>query len=268
MRIIFQVFLVAPVVTGFIFPEMLRKPGLNELVESQPEQRLAVSLDIGKEGGTSRMAIKGIVLDLSKNNADYEHIAMPGTNGPHSKLSGGIRSLNIIKEGYFINNRGTQVVKTMKGCWELVWKKDAPAGALLCGFEVPEEYKRNEATLPKGRMYLSFPVWTKETLAFARSEKVRIIERAKECLGARDEELAKMDATPNPLMKALYYRNAYAAVEQYYMQPLKRLESIPDEGDIIAIQDDLFLTTKGLVWSKNLPRGEQVLLGAARLAQG
>jgi hypothetical protein len=268
MRILFQVFLVAPVVTGFIFPEMLHKPGLIELVESQPDQRLALSLDIGKEGDTSRIAIKGIVLDLNKDNADYEHIEMPGTDGPHPKLSGGIRSLNIINEGYFINNMGTQMVKTMKGCWELVWKKDAPAGALLCGFEVPQEYKRNDATLPKGRMYLSFPVWTKETLAFARSEKVRIIERAEECLGERDEELAKMQATLNPLMKALYYRNAYAAVEQFYLQPLKSLEYVPDEGDVIAIQDDLFLTTKGLVWSKNLPRGEQVLLGAARLAQG
>jgi hypothetical protein len=189
-----------------------------------------------------------------------------GNDGPHPKLSGGKRRLELLKEGEFIGPMGSQLVKTLKGCWEMVWRRDAPAGALLCGFEVPEEYKRNEAVLPKGRIYVSFPVWTEDGLKFARGEKQRVTERAQECLSEKEEEMRKMQATSNPLMKALHYRNAYAAAEKYWLQPLKNLQIVPDENEVMKLQDDLLLTTKGLVWSKELPRGEQILLGTANIA--
>jgi hypothetical protein len=268
MRFLVQLFLVTPLAAGFIIPEMMPvKPGLRELVDAQPDQRLSLHLNIGREGDASRLTITGMVLDLNRDNADEnEHVSMPGKNGPHPKLSSGIRRLNLIKEGSFISMMGTEVVKTLKGCWEMVWRKDAPAGALLCGFEIPEEYKRNDATLPKGRIYMSFPVWTKETLAYAKSEKERILKRAEECLIERNQELAKYQATNNPLTKALHYRNAYAAAEKYSMQPVKRMKEVPEADEVIALQDNLLLTTKGLVWTKPLPRGEQVLLGTVNLS--
>jgi hypothetical protein len=164
---------------------------------------------------------------------------------------------------------GSQLVKTMKGCWEVCWKRDATAGSLVCGFEVSEDYKRNDAVLPMGRIYLSFPVWTEDGLTFARGEKQRIAERGTESLAEKQEEMRKMKETNNPLMKALYYRNACAAAEKYSLLP--RLDSvqmkmIPDENDIMKLQDDLLLTTKGLVWSKDLTRGKQILLGTANVA--
>lgn len=266
MRFFSTIFFIAPLANAFIFPEMAPQPGLAELMDSQRDQRLSVDLEIGEEGEAPRMAIQGLRFDLKKKDADYEHIKMPGTNGPHPKLSTGIRTLELIKEGHFINNMGTQIVKTLKGCWEVVWKKDAPAGVLLCGFEIPEEYKRNDAKLPAGKIYMSFPVWTKETLDFGRNEKERILNRAKECIEEKNEELTKMQETANPLMKALHYRNAYAAAEKYWLQPLKQMNLVPDENEVVKIQDDLFLTTKGLVWSKALPSGPQRLLGTANLA--
>jgi hypothetical protein len=268
MRLFLQLSLVAPLVAGFMMPSPLTvKPGLSELVDSQPGQRLSINLDIGQKGDASRLAISGMVLDLIRDSADtIDHVAMPGKNGPHPKLSSGIRCLNLVKEGSFVSVLGTQVVKTMKGCWEMVWRKDSPAGAILCGFEIPEEYKRNDATLPKGRIYLSFPVWTKETLAYARSEKERILKRAEELLEEKNQAMEKVQETNNPLMKALHYRNAYAAAEKYVMQPVAKVKEVPEEDEVIALQENLLLTAKGLVWSKDLPRGEQVLLGTANIS--
>jgi hypothetical protein len=268
MRLLVQFALLAPLTAGFIFPSQKRKPGLKELVEAQQDVRVNINLDIGGKDDTTRLAVSGMVFDLTKNTADYEHVAMPGTNGPHPQLSSGIRGLNLIKEGQFVSLKGTQLVKTLKGCWELIWKKDAPAGAVLCGFDIPEEYTRNDATLPKGRIYMSFPVWTQDTLNFAQKKKEGILKRAEECLQEKQACLDKYKTEKNPFQAALHYRNAYAAAEKYYMQPLKSVMLVPEMSEVIEIQDDLFLMTKGLVWSKALPRGPQVLLGTATLSPG
>jgi hypothetical protein len=189
-------------------------------------------------------------------------------NGPNPKLSSGARKLDIIQEGRFIDTSGTRRVKTLKGCWEVVWRKDAPAGALICGFEVPEEYSRNGASLSSGRMYMSFPLWTQEGLAEGMERKQYVLKRVKECIEERDEELMKMEQTNNPLMKALHYRNAYAAMEAYYMQPISSLQHVPDEGETLQFDEDLFLTTRGLIWKKDmLSRGSQVLLGGANIVK-
>jgi hypothetical protein len=267
MRILASIFIgTASMAVGFIFPEpMSIKPGLVQLVDAQTEKRLNINLEIGIKTDGARLAVKGLIMDLFTSPTDYEHVPMPGVNGPNPKLSSGTRKLNLVKEGQFITSTGAEMVQTMKGCWEMVWRKDSPAGSLLCGFEVPKDYKRNDATLQKGRIYLSFPVWTKDTLAFARTEKDRVLARAKECLDDKNEEMAKMQATDNILEKAWHYRNSYAAAEKYWLQPLKSLEMVPDKDEVIALQDDLLLTTKGTVWTKVLPNGKQVLLGSATL---
>lgn len=208
-----------------------------------------------------------MVLDLSTAipEADYEHVKMPGANGPHPNLSAGIRRLDFVQDGSFISQMGTKYVKAEKGCWEMVWKEGAPAGSLLCGFETPEAYKRNDATLPKGRVYIAFPIWTKDSLHYMQGEKKRIMERATEALDLKNEELAKMQETSNFFQKALHYRNAAAAAEKYYIQPITRMKLVPSENEVIAFQDDLFVTTKGTVWTKELPNGKQILLGTASL---
>jgi hypothetical protein len=145
------------------------------------------------------------------------------------------------------------------------WKEGSPAGSLLCGFEIPEEYKRNDATLPKGRVYMSFPIWTRDTLEQMQREKEQILGRASEALDLKNEELAKMQETGNLFQKALHYRNAAAAAEKYYIQPVMRMQLVPSQNEVIAFHDDLFVTTKGTVWAKDLPNGKQILLGVASL---
>lgn len=235
------------------------------MADSQPTQKVSINLEVGDDVGVSRLAIKGMTFDLHHQAADYEHVDMPGFNGPHRKLSSGIRTLDLQKDGQFVSLEGAQTVKATKGCWELVWKEDVPAGALVCGFEINEEYKRNEAVLSPGRIYLSFPVWTRDTLAYARAEKEQVLSKAAEAIKEKDEMMEKYFSDPNPLMKALHYRNAYAAAERFYNQPVKRVEQVPEENEVFQLQDNLFCTTKGTIWSKTLPRGTSVLLGAANL---
>ena len=266
MKLLISAFLLLGSTThGFMTPSLAVKPGLSNIVDAQPTQKVAINLDIGGTDAVSRLAIKGMTLDLHHVLADYEHVLMPGFNGPHPKLSSGIRRLDLLKCGEYVSLAGAKTVKAIKGCWEMVWKEDAPAGALICGFEISEEYKRNDAVLSPGRIYLSFPVWTKETLAYAQAEKDRILSKAAEALKEKDAMMEKFYADPNPLMKALHYRNAYAAAERYYNQPVKSMEQVPGDDEVIQLQDNLFCTTKGTIWSKALPRGDSILLGAANL---
>lgn len=112
---------------------------------------------------------------------------------------------------------------------------------------------------------MSFPIWTRDTLEHMQDQKKRILERANEALVLKNEELAKMQETGNIFQKALHYRNAAAAAEKYYIQPITRMQLVPSQNEVIAFHDDLFVTSKGTVWAKDLPNGKQILLGVASL---
>lgn len=253
--------------SAFLFESFSPRPGLEKLINDQTDQRVAVSLDIGSGDSPEapRLAIKDMVLDLTNGSPSDQHVKMPGFNGPHPNLSAGLRRLNLVEEGSYISQVGQQFVKALNGCWELVWKEGSPAGNLICGLELPEEVQRNGAVLPKGKIYITFPVWTKETLGQMQVQKDKILGLASEALAEKDAELAKMQETGNLLQKALHYRNAYAAAEKYFTQPKKKYETVPSKDEVISFQDDLLVTTKGTVWTKSLPNGKQVLLGAANL---
>ena len=67
-------------------------------------------------------------------------------------------------------------------------------------------------------------------------------------------------------MKALHYRNAAAAsIKRFDMEDLKRIEIVPSNEEVIRLQDDLLLTTRGLVFSKegSFLQGQHLLLGTA-----
>ena len=162
------------------------------MLDAQTMTRLSINLDVGKEGEGSRFAIRNMVLDLYHDPPTNEHVVgMPGKNGPHPKVSSGIRRLDVIDGGHFISQKGIEHIEATKSAWEVNWKKDLPAGALVCGFETPCEYNRNDAVLPKGRIYLSFPIWNEEGLAFAREQKAYVNKAAKEAQKERDEEIEK-----------------------------------------------------------------------------
>mmetsp|Transcript_29322 Transcript_29322/g.70711 ORF Transcript_29322/g.70711 Transcript_29322/m.70711 type:complete len:285 (-) Transcript_29322:288-1142(-) len=253
--------------TAFIFEtKQTIRPDLNKIVDAQPDTRFTVSLDVGGSDKTaSRMAIKGMTLDLvQRPSSEGQVVKMPGRNGPHPELSAGLRQLDFVEDGKFVSMAGVKHVRGTKGAWEVVWKDDAPAGSLLCGFELPESYSRNEATLPEGCIYLSFPVWTKETLDDMQDEKHRILTKASEFQKEKFRELEKINETNNVFEKIWCYRNALAAAEKYGLQPITRANLVPESNGVIPLNDEFLVTTTGTIWTKK-PNGHQVKLGSATL---
>jgi hypothetical protein len=245
-----------PLTNGF-FQNMFQKPNLNsrpelpQITDKQTDAKFNIRMDIGKEDET-RLAIQGMVLELHHEPADdVKRVLLPGSDGPHSQISSGPRRLDVLSEGSYVDIAGTQHVHTLSPCWEMVWIKGKPAGSLICGFELPQEYKRNAAILPKGDLFFSFPVWTQAGLLFGQAQKRHLQDEHAQLLAERDEHLMKRDTTSNPIMKAVHVRNAFAAIDKLLLLPDIDLDSIPDLDQTIKLQDDLFITTKGLVWCKN-----------------
>ena len=154
------------------------------------------------------------------------------------------------------------------GCWELAWKEGSPSGTLVCCFHHTEEAKRNDAIFPKGRIYMAFPVWTKETLAEAQERKLHVERRARQHIQDKEEEFTKMQSTSNLLMKAWHYRNAAAAMEKYWICGVDTVKMIPLDRDVVLLQDNLVLNTKGKVWTKHegFFGGKHALLGTATIS--
>jgi hypothetical protein len=199
---------------------------------------------------------------ISKQEAK-NYPGLPGTNGPNPKTSTGAKHLNIHREPSFIDMTGKQSMLLDNGCWELVWRDGSSAGNLICGLESPNTYQRNDATLPQGRLYLSFLVWTKETLAKAQTYKAEAEVRAKKYLHDKMDFLHKYEAEPNIFKKVMHYRKALEAAELFSLT--KTYEHVPLDSDTMVLQDDLILTTKGTVSSKQNVGGMFSHLGHTQL---
>jgi hypothetical protein len=135
----------------------------------------------------------------------------------------------------------------------------------VCAFRLPQDYKRNDAILPCGDMWLSFPVWTEQGLKDGLAEKKRIMGQIQANLVKRDEELEKYDQTQNPIQKAFFLRNAFAFAEKCNSLHHFLLDTIPEENQTFELQENLLLATNGLVWKRN--GNGHVLLGSAIVSQ-
>jgi hypothetical protein len=133
---------------------------------------------------------------------------------------------------------------------------------IVCAFRLPQDYKRNDAILPCGEIWFSFPLWTEDGLKAGQAEKQRIMRKIQENVEKRDEELAKFDGTQNPIKKAFYLRNAFSFAEKCNTLHHYLLDTIPSDDDTFELQENLILATNGLVWRKN-GDGGHVLLGSA-----
>jgi len=240
---------------------------LQELVDAQSDQRVSVGLDIGRPGDTSRLAVNGIVFDLTKQTPSFKNdfVKMPGLHGPTPSLSGGINTLATVQDGSFISMAGSETVKPLSGCWEIIWRDGAPCGSLICGFEIDQDYKRNDATLPMGTVYVSFNMWTSEGLKQAQDYKDRSSKKANSAQQKRIEEIEKMRETTNVLEKARHYYNALSAAEEYTKQPISKINLVPSSDEVLHFEGNMQVSTKGTVWTQNLPDGKPITLGSARM---
>lgn len=253
---------------GFIFEKPLAPlKNLNQLVDAQSDHRLSVSLDIGKPGDTSRLAINNLVFDLSEHapTSNDQHIKMPGAHGPQPSLSGGIRRLTTIQNGSFISMNGCEVVNAIKGCWEIIWKKDAPAGSLIAGFELDKTYQRNAAKLEEGELYISFNTWSKEGLEHAQEEKRKSSKIVNDAENKKDDAIAKMKETNNLVERAILYFNALSAAEVYSKQPIQTMKLVPSTSDEIIPLEGMYVSMNGNVWKKDPKSDRPIILGVAKL---
>jgi len=254
---------------SFVFDQKLAPfTELGKLIDVQTQKRVALGLDISEPKGQSRLSINGLVFDLTKSvkSLGHDFVKMPGYNGPRALLSGGLHALNNVREGTFTSMTGLELVKPSHGCWEITWRDGAPCGSLLYGFEIDQEYKRNDATLPKGTVYVSFSTWTSEGLEKARTIRDKKTEVAKKALRKRDEEVEKMGEASNVFQKAFHYFNAMSAADVAYAIPsYSRMRNIPGSDEIIHFDGDMHVSKKGRVWTQNLPWGKPIILGSARM---
>ncbi len=250
-----------------VFGAFVPKKHLPEIQESFKDKELDIQLEIGDK---HKFSIQNVVLALSdaKENAK-SFIHMPGANGPHPRISSGISNLGVKSPGHFIGMGGKINPKFDEDSagWELVWREEQPAGYLVCGMELLEDACRNAAKLAKGKVYMNFPVWTKERLDEFRLHKIKTEETAQQYRQERDEELEAYKNSKNIFAKAIHLRNAFQAVENLSLQPTSSMARVPDESDVIEIRPDLFLSKFGTVWTDKrdflLPKA--VYLGAATI---
>lgn len=123
---------------------------------------------------------------------------------------------------------------------------------------------RNSAKLPAGRLYISFPIWTRDLLVEQQTAKADCLKRAAEYNAEKNHELEEMQKTENLFMKAVHYRNAAAAYEKMELTGVRSYQWIPDMDDVVLLKDDLLVGTTGSIWtvSKDIFRAKTLLGGA------
>lgn len=235
---------------GFLTKNQVGNPALASLAKAPSGTVLDLIMNVGNNEN-SRMSLQGLHLELCEDEAiDNERVKLPGVDGPHPNVSSGAKKLVVKDQAFFVGMAGRQNVPLHHGCWEMVWRENAPAGVILCGFDLEEAIRRNDASLEKGRIFLSLPVWTKEGLEAQQKRRREVEARVKLHEDAKKEAYEKMDGTSNPIMKALHFRNAAEATEKLSFVDTEIIAQIPMDEDVMALGNGLLVTTEGTVWTK------------------
>ena len=248
-------------------------PNLSQFAEAQESSLLKIRLDIGSdsESSSGRFGINGLFVELNGDQeANYPHPNLPGANGPNPQLSSGAKSLSVLRNGEHIGMMGSNSIPFENGAWEMIWRKNASAGALILGFDAGE-IRRNEVTLPMGRVYITFPVWTSKTLQDLRIRKAAAEEVAMTAYDRQKAEVAKMETTGNLIAKAMHFRNACKAAEDIDYSGYRSYSVMNLHGNTVPLEGDLHLCGLGTVWTKKdsiFGANEQILLGTASVALG
>ncbi len=210
---------------------------------------LKIRLDVGqvqmKDGKPlitgNRLGIDNLLLQLhGKEIASPQHAKLPGADGPNPQLSSGPKSLEVVNQGSYVDLTGMRSIKLEDGAWEMIWRNNARAGALIVAFNLAEEVKRNDAEIPKGRFYLTFPLWTSDSLNELRERKAKAEERATDAIERHEKEVRLMQETNNPLMKAMHFRNACKAHEDLDYSGYRVSDVL--HVDLTTVQNKLSLT--------------------------
>ncbi len=229
-------------------------PMLAEFAQAQTGILLNVGLEIPKDlkdKSSSRLYIQDLSLELQAKHLLGNDVKLPGAGGPHPTCSTGPLGIKIHQQGKFVSMKGAQTVNFEKPCWEMLWLKDCPAGSIVCGFDLGDDVSRNDAVLHKGMVYVTFAVFTTETLEEARAKKAKYEETFNKYKDTQDAELEMMNSNTNPIMKAVHFRKAVAANEKASLMRTNLHDRIPTTDDeILSIGENLLLHRVGSVFTK------------------
>jgi hypothetical protein len=234
-----------------VFAAFKADPVLSKFAAVKTGEQFKVRMDIGKDDKSPHMFLDGLNIEMVHDMAKKaEVVGMPGADGPHPQTSTGAHVINVLSHPFFIDILGKQKVRFEKAAWEMIWKKDNLCGSIICGFDVPIGAKRNDASMPAGRIYLTFPVWSQAGLASRQAERFEAEAKVKTFVDEKNEEMQKYYSETNLFKKAMHYRNVAAAIEKIDMSGVRWLSQIPTSAEVMSIGNDLLLNMKGEVWQK------------------
>jgi len=235
---------------AFIFSGQVH-PALELISQVAPGTAFRSRLDFDYNDSTSKhrqLSIQGPVFELLNESTAKSSVPLPTANGSNAKLSTGSKCLKILKEAFIVGMQGMETVPFEKGCWEMAWMDDQRSGQLVCGFHLPLPIRRSGETITNGDTYFCFRVFTRESLAAGQEMKHEVQEQNAQALAEKDVHLEKMNSTPNLVMKAWHYRNAFAAFEKVLYAPT--VSTIPDQADVIELPNGLLVTREGSMYRK------------------
>jgi hypothetical protein len=211
--------------------------------------------------------------------SNKHRVPLPGADGPRPNLSSGPHRVDVTNNGSFINMDGLQSVQLKHGVWELIWRNDSPSGLIICGFQLDQDARRNDVTIEKGFLYLTFPVWSTKEFKELQKKKQKIGLKYKEFEMERNLQLEKLKETPNLLKKAMHFRQAAKAVKDMDNTGFHLMVYLPSEDEVLDIGGNdnggdgdeglLKMVKTGMLWSKTgsfrSNDGKQKLIGTASL---
>jgi len=94
------------------------RPDLIDLTEKQQDVALQINFDIGGAEGEAHTAIRGMVFELHKSSPNEDdRTVLPGADGWSADCSSGHRRVKVLKNGGFVDMRGSQQVEVLKPSW-------------------------------------------------------------------------------------------------------------------------------------------------------
>lgn len=244
-------------------------PHLIEYAMGQDGFLLNVILDIpenvhSNDAASSRLVVDGLKIELTNDAVSVWDISgLPTSSGP--------LGLKIHADGKFVSMKGQEKVSFEKGsCWEMNWLDDSLLGDIVCGFYLATDAVRNDAVLPSGHVYLKFPIFTKHSLEIFETKQKTYNDALNEYYRIQFDMLDEMQKAKSLLKKLVCFKNSLGKYNEIMKLKSEFEQKVPTTqnagGVLLSIGEDLFLATKGSVWTKNSGKDmDFVLVGEALL---
>lgn len=267
-------------------------PFLSKYAKAQDGIILNLLLDIPEtinDWRSSRLIVDGLKFELNTQsvvpapsgeiptNISLETVASSGgvpvveSNPNPNPTSSGALGMEVLSNGRFVSLKGQQTVEFTKACWEMTWEEDNLSGELVCGLSLQQSARRNDAVLPAGHVYLTFPIANKQSLTVFQDQRDEYNNALNQYYRTQSEELEKMKKTKNPFTKLVYFAKSignYDIIMKMKSEFHKNISTMEASGcsTLLEIGEELLLSTKGKVWTKSSGTDKEfTLVGEASL---